>query len=247
MKFSNKVLELVSKIPKGSVLTYKEIAIQAGSPKAYRAVGNILNKNYNPKIPCHRVIKSDGTLGGYNRGVKQKKHLLIKERILSQEFFNRNVVKVAEDLIGKYLVRKINGEEIALMINEVEAYDGPNDLACHGRFGMTERTETMFGEAGAFYVYFVYGIHWMLNIVTGPNDYPAAVLIRGAGKFNGPAKLTKALGIDKSFNGLSCEYLSDLWIEDRGKKIKTIKKTVRIGIDYAGPVWSKKPYRFVVE
>jgi methylated-DNA-[protein]-cysteine S-methyltransferase len=77
--FKEKVLKIVAKIPKGKVLTYKEVAKLAGRPKAYRAVGNILNKNYNPRIPCHRVIRSDGKIGGYNRGVKAKKILLKKE------------------------------------------------------------------------------------------------------------------------------------------------------------------------
>lgn len=78
--FKNKVLEIVKKIPKGSVLTYQEVARIAGSPKAYRAVGNILSRNYDPKIPCHRVIRSDGKIGGYNRGKKLKKELLEKEK-----------------------------------------------------------------------------------------------------------------------------------------------------------------------
>ncbi len=77
--FAHKVLHVVSKIKKGSTLTYKEVARLAGRPKAYRAVGNILNKNYNPKIPCHRVIRSDGSLGGYNRGSLQKKKILQRE------------------------------------------------------------------------------------------------------------------------------------------------------------------------
>ena len=74
--FKAKVLAVVAKIPKGRVLTYKEVARRAGRPRAYRAVGNILNKNYDPKIPCHRVIRSDGTVGGYNWGVKKKTELL---------------------------------------------------------------------------------------------------------------------------------------------------------------------------
>jgi len=82
MDFKGKVLEVVRKIPKGKVLTYKEVARKSGKPKAYRAVGNILNKNYDPKIPCHRVIRSDGKLGGYNRGPKQKKMLLKKEGVI---------------------------------------------------------------------------------------------------------------------------------------------------------------------
>ena len=79
MRFSEKVLQIVLKIPKGNVLTYAQVARRAGSPRAARAVGNILNKNYNPDIPCHRVIRSDGKIGGYNRGIAKKKSLLKKE------------------------------------------------------------------------------------------------------------------------------------------------------------------------
>ena len=79
MSFTQKVLEVVRNIPKGKTLTYKEVATLAGNPKAYRAVGNILNKNYDPEIPCHRVVRSDGKLGGYNRGEKLKKERLEKE------------------------------------------------------------------------------------------------------------------------------------------------------------------------
>lgn len=79
MDFKNKVLNAVKKIPKGETLTYKKVAEMAGSPKAYRAVGNILNKNHNPEIPCHRVVRSDGETGGYNRGKKKKRFLLARE------------------------------------------------------------------------------------------------------------------------------------------------------------------------
>lgn len=80
--FKEKVFEVVKKIPKGKTLTYKQVARLAGRPKAYRAVGNILNTNYNPKIPCHRVVRSDGKVGGYNRGKKRKRELLQKERAI---------------------------------------------------------------------------------------------------------------------------------------------------------------------
>lgn len=80
--FKEKVLNIVAKIPKGKTFTYKEVALKAGSPKASRAVGNILNKNYNPAIPCHRVIRSDGKIGGYNRGAKKKINLLKKEKAI---------------------------------------------------------------------------------------------------------------------------------------------------------------------
>ncbi|MEK7576404.1 MAG: MGMT family protein [Patescibacteria group bacterium] len=78
--FKERVIGVVAKIPKGKTLTYKEVAQRAGSPRAYRAVGNILNKNYNPCVPCHRVVRSDGILGGYNRGTKKKILLLARER-----------------------------------------------------------------------------------------------------------------------------------------------------------------------
>lgn len=78
--FTEKVFGVVSKIPKGKTLTYKEVAKRAGNEKACRAVGNILNKNYNPKIPCHRVVRGDGKIGGYNRGVKIKLEMLKKEK-----------------------------------------------------------------------------------------------------------------------------------------------------------------------
>lgn len=171
-----------------------------------------------------------------------------KPVLLEQAFFARPALVVAKELLGKFLCRRINGEMIAAPINETEAYIGPHDLASHGSKGRTARTEVMFGPAGHWYVYFVYGIHWMLNAVTDDIDHPAAVLIRSAGEWNGPAKLTKAMSIDKGFNTLAIDPTSDLWIEDRGLVIPRgkIRRTPRIGVDYAGD-WAAKPYRFVVE
>jgi DNA-3-methyladenine glycosylase len=133
------------------------------------------------------------------------------------------------------------------MITEIEAYDGPNDKASHACRGKTERNKVMFGEAGNWYVYFTYGMHWMLNIVTGPKDYPAAILIRGTKEISGPARITKFLKIDKKFNGKSASKKSNLWIEDRGIKIKSSQITAakRIGVDYAGN-WANKHYRFKI-
>ena len=168
-------------------------------------------------------------------------------KVLTQNFFNRPTLKVAKEMLGKYIVRRVGKKKIALMITEVEAYDGRKDKASHASKGMTERNKPMFGEAGCFYVYFTYGIHWMLNIVTGQENYPAAVLIRGTDKISGPARLTKFLKINKICNGKKAEPKTGLWFEDRGIKLlnKQIIKTSRIGVVYAGPIWSKKKYRFI--
>lgn len=135
------------------------------------------------------------------------------------------------------------------MITEVEAYDGPHDKASHASRGITPRTKTMFGEPGFWYVYFTYGIHWMLNIVTGAEGYPAAVLIRGTEAVSGPGRLTKYFHVTGTLNKKPATKVSGLWIEDRGKRIpcSRIQKSARIGVDYAGPVWAKKEYRFLVK
>lgn len=200
-------------------------------------------------------------------------------RVLSQKFFERSAPSVAKDLLGKFLVRQYRGRQLAYMICEVEAYCGLEDKASHASRGKTKRNAVMFGSAGHWYVYFVYGMHWMLNIVTGSEGYPAAVLIRGVAKIDkrgephllqvkklimnrgqgaiqiikGPARLTKQLKIDKRFNGKLTDRKSGLWIEDRGVKSRIkrrelrVKKGPRVGVGYAGPKWSKKPWRFWLE
>ena len=170
-------------------------------------------------------------------------------KILTKKFFERATLVVARDLLGKFLVRKKGKKEIAYMITEVEAYDGHKDKASHAHRGKTARNKTMFGEAGVWYVYFVYGMYDMLNVVTGPHGYPAAVLIRAVEEISGPGRLTKKLGITRRLNGNGAVQTSGLWIKDRGVRVRTkdIKKTPRIGVKYAGPTWSKKPYRFVLK
>ncbi|KKR46919.1 MAG: hypothetical protein UT90_C0014G0008 [Parcubacteria group bacterium GW2011_GWA1_40_21] len=169
-------------------------------------------------------------------------------KILTKKFFERSALEVAENLLGKYLVRKIGDKEIALKINEVEAYDGFEDKASHAHKGKTERNKVMFGEAGKWYVYLVYGMHNMLNIVTGGKDYPAAILIRGGEGVSGPGRLTKFLKISRKLNGKIASFETGLWLEDRGEIVnkKKIKRTSRIGVDYAGPIWAKKDYRFML-
>lgn len=168
-------------------------------------------------------------------------------KVLGEEFFGRKAPVVARELLGKYLVRKMGGKEVALMINETEAYDGFEDKASHAHRGMTKRNFVMFGKPGRMYVYFTYGMHWMLNLICGKEGYPSGVLIRGAGEISGPARLTKALSIDKMLNALLLGKKSGLWVEDRGMKIpkKDIEMTPRIGIRYAEE-WEHKPWRFVI-
>lgn len=171
------------------------------------------------------------------------------DKIISKDFFNRDTLEVAEDLLGKHLVRSFGTDQIPLLINEVEAYTGEEDKACHASKGRTERTEIMYGPPGRFYIYLIYGMYWMLNIVTKPEGHPSAILIRGAGSIDGPGKLTRDLQIDNEFNGLEVKKENNLWVEDRGV-LKTydyeIIKTPRVGVDYAGQ-WADKPFRFVLK
>ncbi len=166
--------------------------------------------------------------------------------MLEKNFFRRDALTVAPDLLGKVLVREKNGEEIRFVIMEVEAYDGEEDSACHASRGRTPRTEAMYGPAGFWYVYLVYGMHYMLNITTGEEGYPSAVLIRGAREVTGPGRLTRALSVDASFNAKEASKDTGLWIEEGtiSPSLGEVEKTPRIGVDYAGE-WASKPYRFV--
>ena len=188
---------------------------------------------------------------------------------LEKEFYTSNdVVKIAKELLGKYLFTNINGEVTGGLITETEAYNGVTDKASHAYNGRrTQRTETMYKEGGVSYVYFTYGMHHLFNVVTNKKDIPHAVLIRGiypthnvdlmlkrrkkekSGKnlTDGPAKLTVALGITKEQNGISL-LDNTIWIEDAGLIVKdeNIEITPRIGIDYAGKD-ALLPYRFVLK
>ena len=169
--------------------------------------------------------------------------------LLLPRFFDRSALVVGRELLGKFLVRRRRGREVALPVTELEVYDGFKDRASHAFWGKTARNQVMFGDAGHLYVYLVYGMHWMLNVTVGPSGYPAAILIRGAGDIRGPGKLTATLGIDKRQNGTSALPASGLWFEYRGVRVpdELVEKTARIGISYAGNVWAKKPYRFLLK
>ena len=167
---------------------------------------------------------------------------------LPAAWFQRDVVVVAKDLIGCALVHK----QRAGMIVETEAYLGPDDAASHARFGPTARTSVMFGPGGVSYVYLCYGIHQMFNIVTGDEGEGQAVLIRAIAPLvglgddpsigRGPGKVTKALGIDRSLDRKPLTTGSLYVAKLSGNAV--IESGPRVGVDYAGDDWAKRPLRF---
>lgn len=161
-------------------------------------------------------------------------------------FFNRNCLDVSRDLVGKVLVRKTDSGDIKLRITETESYMGEADTACHAHKGRTKRTEVMYMKAGTIYVYLCYGMHWLLNIVTGDVDDPQAVLIRACEDFEGPAKLTRKLMIDGDFNRKDITECADLYIEDDGFQCEVVTDT-RVGINYASEEDRLKLWRFIMK
>jgi DNA-3-methyladenine glycosylase len=174
-----------------------------------------------------------------------------RARRLTRKFFERPTLIVARELLGKVIVRRIGKQKISMKIIETEAYIGEKDLASHARFGKTKRNAVMYGPAGVWYPYFIYGMHWMLNVTPEGLDEPAAVLIRAGVMLEiempikGPGTLTKTLRVDETIYGKSATS-GDLCIEDRGDRPKKIIRTPRIGIDYAGAYKDKK-WRFLIQ
>lgn len=165
---------------------------------------------------------------------------------LPYSFFNRGCLEVSRNLVGKVLVRITEEGEIRLRITETESYLGEADTACHAHKGRTKRTEVMYGKAGTIYVYLCYGMHWLLNIVTGEIDDPQAVLIRACEDYKGPAKLTKRLKINGDFNRKDITECENFFIEDDGFECEVITDK-RVGIGYASEEDQNKPWRFIMK
>ena len=159
---------------------------------------------------------------------------------LPYEFYHRPCLEVAKDLVGKQLV--FRGQK--LRISETEAYCGQQDTACHASKGRTRRTEVLYADAGTVYVYLCYGMHWLLNIVTGDAEQPEAVLIRACVDAPGPGRLTKALGITGKQNRDSVVSSPDIWIEDDGF-VCDITTAKRVGIGYASQEDQDRLWRFI--
>jgi len=180
----------------------------------------------------------------------------MRTKKLNKKFYNQPTLKIARELLGKFLVYKTKNKLYAGKIVETEAYVGPNDQASHASKGRTPRTELMFDSGGHVYIYLIYGMHYCFNIVTENKNYPAAVLVRALepssgfkknDKTDGPGKLCKAMKLNKKMNGADLTK-NIIWIEDRSVKVrpKNIARKKRIGVDYAGN-WKDKLWRFYIK
>jgi DNA-3-methyladenine glycosylase len=166
---------------------------------------------------------------------------------INREFFRRDVLEVAPELLGKRLIRIFrDGSQKSFIITETEAYRGQEDKACHASKGFTSRTEVMFREGGYVYMYLIYGMYWMLNIVAGPAGVPQAVLIRGIAEASGPGRLTRLLHLDRDFYGEDLVTSERIWLEE-GVRTPEVETTPRIGIEYAGDPWKDLPWRFLIK
>jgi len=177
---------------------------------------------------------------------------------LGRDFFNRPTLRVARELIGKFIVRSGRTGRIAAMIVETEAYKGPRDLAAHTAGGRrTARVMPLYADGGTAYVYLVYGLHWLLNFSTAGAGIPEGVLVRGVlanvdgrrAPLAGPGKVTRHLQVDKRQDGIDATQSSTLWLEDRGVRVPQvhIRRGPRIGVGYAGPYWAARPWRFWID
>lgn len=169
-----------------------------------------------------------------------------KPRRLLREFYSVHADELAPLLLGKVLCRRDpeSGEVKRARITETECYLGENDTACHAHRGKTDRTRILWKRGGTVYVYLCYGMHSLLNIVSGPEGEPEAVLIRAVEGAEGPGRLTKMLGIDRAFNGHDAVFSDLIWIEDDGTPVPEYTALPRIGIDYAAPEDRERPWRF---
>jgi DNA-3-methyladenine glycosylase len=185
---------------------------------------------------------------------------------IERSFYNHPTLQVARELLGARLVRLEDGERTAGIIVETEAYIGEDDLGCHASAGFTPRTRVMYGPPGHAYVYFTYGMHWMLNFVVEAEGFPAAVLIRGivptegieriaarrAGRpkqewTNGPGKICQALSIDQAQNGADlCAPEAELFVEPGiSNSALCVTNSPRVGLNSVPEPWKSIPWRFV--
>lgn len=165
---------------------------------------------------------------------------------LGRRILSRPAVDLAPELLGKLLCRRGGNGILKYRITETECYYGEEDTACHASKGKTERTKILYEKGGTAYIYLCYGMHCLFNVVSGKEGHPEAVLIRGVTDYNGPGKLTRAMGIDRSLNGQDLVDSSELWIEDDGDRPEYVTAK-RVGIDYATEEYRNILWRFIVD
>lgn len=183
---------------------------------------------------------------GSNLRIKFLTRIMVVPKRLPVDFFTRDVLNVAPEMLGKVLVTRLKDKSVGkYTITDVEAYRGTEDKACHASKGRTARTEIMFHQGGCLYVYLVYGMYWMLNVVTGLENDPQAVLIRAVENCSGPGRVARLLGIDGTFNGENLSFSDRIWFED-ATSVGEFKTGVRIGVDYSGDYWRNRPWRFYI-
>ena len=167
--------------------------------------------------------------------------------ILDANYFASPATELAVDLLGKLLCVKRGDEIIRARITETECYFGEQDTACHAHKGRTPRTDTLYQQGGITYIYLCYGIHSLLNIVTGAEDHPEAVLIRGVEGASGPGRVTKLLGLTTAQNRIPLCPQSDIWLENDGAPVPPYTALPRVGIDYADELDRNRPWRYLAE
>ncbi|MBR2466283.1 MAG: DNA-3-methyladenine glycosylase [Clostridia bacterium] len=167
--------------------------------------------------------------------------------VLKKEYFKKSAKELAPDLVGKILCRRQGDEILRARITETECYFGEEDTACHAHKGKTPRTVTLYAEGGISYVYLCYGMHSLLNFVTGEGEHPEAVLIRGVEGASGPGRVTKMLGITRADNALPLDEENGIWVEDDGAAPPKIQRLPRVGIDYASKRDRERKWRFLAK
>lgn len=190
-----------------------------------------------------KARRGENERGGfcYHKNSQSKEE---KMRRLTKEDYAKDAVALARELLGCFLCRRLeDGTVMKARITETEAYYGEEDSACHASKGRTKRTETLYLEGGRAYVYLCYGVHEMMNVVSGPEGHPEAALIRGVAGAEGPGRLTKLLMIDRRLNGEDLTESEKIWLETDGTKAR-MKASPRIGIAYAEERDRKRKWRF---
>ena len=184
-----------------------------------------------------------------NHNVSRDTAVSTESRIIPPEKLSElGAEEGAKWLIGKLLCKRDpDGNVIRARITETECYCGEEDTACHAHRGMTERNRPLYSKGGICYVYLCYGIHALLNVITGKSGHPEGVLIRGVEGANGPGRVTKRLGVGLSDNRLTLSPESGIWLEDDGYEPNGIRALPRVGIDYAEECDRMRPWRFCLD